>query len=1078
MHYDKQADPYSYVKAEDFFNNLDSQEGGSRFRRVERVELHPDQFGPEGEVTHPACHHGRAFHTNGNKILLIDFVRPTAFRIRFSPKCGSLDSYLDNNSRNLVKNTMKKLVDTLDHFERLNWEVVCEDTPEYIILESRSIPIIPGEYNMRIYIRKERFKIIVVQPIARRKNRDDDYLLELGAVRPQNDDTIRDAKIVWQTKVHGILYDDLATVIEVNKPSMANYLGFGEQGGRQLLKTKVVVDYFNYDNMTYSQVYGQGPMDSREPLYHSEPFWMEIRQHPEHMLKVASFVDNFSQVCLDIGTKDNSSLRVATRFNSMRLFVIADESIGRVINTYTLIVGRPRLKPRYVLGYHQGCYGYDSSQKIEDVVKQYRELGFPLDGIHIDVDIQRDYKTFTVDESRFPNPRDFFTRLREQGVKCSTNITPFINGDEDSTYSTLTEGINKGYFVKDKRYLTADGPHNAHEDKYALYCGGQRSEILACDLEQEPRKYYTPVDDVHLATTWNTGKPFRGGVWYGRDRGRPGYYPDLNRREVRRWWGKQYEYLISLGLEFVWQDMTSPCMGASYGDMRSFPFRLLLTSDATHGISDELPAIQIWSLYAFNLHKATYRGWYTNPEREKKRNFIIGRGGYIGLHRFAGLWTGDNASDWDFLKVSVAQVLSLGLSGITISGGDVGGFEPGRDGGKWASPELVMRWYCAYSLLPWFRNHYNGKAGKKLFQASSCFKYTFWLLPERERWLYEKALPVCQYYVQLRYTLLQLLYDQMFDNLFTGLPIARSLVISNEDDSSLVAENSDYLDDEYTVGDDLLVAPVLHPQGDDPDKPTRTVYLPRPHSWWQCNLRAGGALSSVRLDDEFKGGSLIPYRAHMNRSSEDICWITPMFIRFGAIIPQIEPSLYAEDWANQGPLSVHIYPGHLKTNKFYDMYLDDGVSAATAPTVRRLRESLAPETPKTPPDTDLSQAIEDGAFGDDQAKNVYWKIRITQTIEHKTTPSPRIIRRITVETKHQHHEFDPVKQYGQYYRLIIWGAPKRASVFKNAQFISHEHVQAEPQYDEPKNAWFINLPIHEIAKAKYDVECSYSSRSD
>lgn len=50
----------------------------------------------------------------------------------------------------------------------------------------------------------------------------------------------------------------------------------------------------------------------------------------------------------------------------------------------------------------------------------------------------------------------------------------------------------------------------------------------------------------------------------------PGHYPDLNRKDVRLWWGEQYKDLISLGLEFVWQDMTSPCMGASYGDMKRY----------------------------------------------------------------------------------------------------------------------------------------------------------------------------------------------------------------------------------------------------------------------------------------------------------------------------------------------------------------------------------------------------------------------------------------------------------------------------------------------------------------------------
>jgi alpha-glucosidase (family GH31 glycosyl hydrolase) len=47
-----------------------------------------------------------------------------------------------------------------------------------------------------------------------------------------------------------------------------------------------------------------------------------------------------------------------------------------------------------------------------------------------------------------------------------------------------------------------------------------------------------------------------------------GYYPDLNRQEVREFWGRQYEALFDAGLEFVWQDMTSPSIAVCYGDMK------------------------------------------------------------------------------------------------------------------------------------------------------------------------------------------------------------------------------------------------------------------------------------------------------------------------------------------------------------------------------------------------------------------------------------------------------------------------------------------------------------------------------
>lgn len=120
------------------------------------------------------------------------------------------------------------------------------------------------------------------------------------------------------------------------------------------------------------------------------------------------------------------------------------------------------------------------------------------------------------------------------------------------------------------------------------------------------------------------------------------------------------------------------------------------------------PALEIWALYSYNLHKATFQGLNALPSRANKRNFIIGRGSYAGANKWAGLWTGDNGSTWDHFKISVNQVLALGMSGNEIVGADVGGFMPagGFDtslGPRWAEPELLIRWYCAYSMLPWFR---------------------------------------------------------------------------------------------------------------------------------------------------------------------------------------------------------------------------------------------------------------------------------------------------------------------------------------------------------------------------------------
>ena len=52
----------------------------------------------------------------------------------------------------------------------------------------------------------------------------------------------------------------------------------------------------------------------------------------------------------------------------------------------------------------------------------------------------------------------------------------------------------------------------------------------------------------------------------------------------------------------------------------------------------------IHNLYAFNMT----RGTAEQLERvmPEKRYFLLSRGSYAGLHRFAGIWTGDNSSWW------------------------------------------------------------------------------------------------------------------------------------------------------------------------------------------------------------------------------------------------------------------------------------------------------------------------------------------------------------------------------------------------------------------------------------------------
>ncbi|MCJ1387152.1 hypothetical protein MMC17_010281 [Xylographa soralifera] len=582
--------------------------------------------------------------------------------------------------RTIVHDDLTSLIEVLDLPEQVNWVVEFHRlVPNYFILQSVVSPAITSKWQIivQLWIQGNPFRITAIRSIASAGT----AALLPSLQHPTLDRPfhIPEAKerrnaIIWQSKERGLQYQKDATVLSVEKPQTAKYLGFGEQGGKALFKDKTYMNYFNFDNMRYYNLYDEGPENDSAPLYHAESYWIEV--------------------------------------------------IGN----------------RY----------------------------------------------------------------------------------EDN------------YFVRDKRDLDPSAPE-AKQQRYLQYGKGTR---YFKDPNEGGLQDHVPRDVYNFEANFNSGWPFHGGVDYGGPKGASGFYPSLNSKEMRIWWGEQYKYLFDTGLEFVWQDMTSLCMAQEYGNMKSRPFRLLMDSDGWPRdpiAKQQKKVIEIWSLYSYNLHKATFKGLYKLDARKGKRNFIIGRGSFAGAQRYAGLWTGDNSSTWEFFNISVAQVLALGLAGVSMAGADVGGFEPAEGEEKYAHPELLIRWYCAYSLLSWLRNHYSEKENIKKFQEPYTYEKYYQenrqMIKEDERYFWESIMPVCRYHIRLRYSLLQLLYDAMFKNMIDGLPIARAMVISDPLDPSLT---NGILAVKYLVRNGLLVAPALLPKE---KRYRRKLYLPHPDSWWPMNLR-------------------------------------------------------------------------------------------------------------------------------------------------------------------------------------------------------------------------------------------------
>ncbi len=360
-----------------------------------------------------------------------------------------------------------------------------------------------------------------------------------------------------------------------------------------------------------------------------------------------------------------------------------------------------------------------------------------------------------------------------------------------------------------------------------------------------------------------SGGDYVGEVWPGDT-----VFPDFTLERTRRWWAQRLgNFLRESGIDGAWLDMNDPATGGSSCDEMLFN-------------EGRLPHARYHNQYGHLMALAS-RGAFEQLERA--RPFLLTRSGFTGTQRHAAIWTGDNASNWDHLRMSIAETINLGLSGVAFNGPDVGGFLGHVDG------ELLGRWTQAASLFPFFRNHCDTNARPQ------------------EPWQFgERTLDICRTAIRGRYRLLPYLYQLFFQHWLEGDPILRPVCYHHP------GAEFQHLDDQFLVGDALMVAPMLQSRGENPPviaegtpKQFRSVVLP-PGRWF--DLLHGRWL---------EGGQTLCYGV----GAEEL----PIFVRDGAAIPY-----YAGPLANSRvvwrELEIHLFTSREPARCTY--LADDLVTAA------------------------------------------------------------------------------------------------------------------------------------------------------
>jgi alpha-glucosidase len=368
-------------------------------------------------------------------------------------------------------------------------------------------------------------------------------------------------------------------------------------------------------------------------------------------------------------------------------------------------------------------------------------------------------------------------------------------------------------------------------------------------IDENYAEYKEGVEKNYFATYPN-GELYTASVWPGRC-----HFPDFLNEEVRDWWGTSFKALTTPGVEGFWNDMNEP---AAWG--QNMPW-LVKFGDKF------MPEIR--NVYGMQMARATYNG--TKRLLNNKRPFILTRAAYAGTQRYSAVWTGDNAATDEHMLFGQRLVNSLGLTGMSLIGVDIGGFMGNP------TPELMVRWNSLGPYTPMYRNH--SALGMSM----------------REPWQWGDAYEqIIKKDIEQRYKLLPYIYSGFYQSSQTGLPLSRTLAIDYTWDENIF--DTKY-QNQFLFGDALLVAPVIS------TAETVAIYLPA-GDWYRLST-----------GEKFSGGQVV----------NAACPLTdlPVFVKAGGIVP-MQNIIQSTNEVSDGILLLHVWNG-TEANEFV-YYEDDGLT--------------------------------------------------------------------------------------------------------------------------------------------------------
>ena len=157
---------------------------------------------------------------------------------------------------------------------------------------------------------------------------------------------------------------------------------------------------------------------------------------------------------------------------------------------------------------------------------------------------------------------------------------------------------------------------------------------------------------------------------------------------------------------------------------------------------------------------------------------MFSRSSYIGMHRYGGIWMGDNKSWWSHILLNLKMLPSLNMCGFLYTGADLGGF--GAD----ATRDLVLRHMALGVFTPLMRNH--SAIGTR---EQECYQF--------------ENIEDFRNVVNVRYRLVPYLYSEYMKAALNDEMMFKPLAFEYPEDRMAVN-----VEDQLMLGNEIMIAPV------------------------------------------------------------------------------------------------------------------------------------------------------------------------------------------------------------------------------------------------------------------------------